>query len=388
MFRLGCSTYRFVDRYRLRLLAYIKKRQRQRKFALEKTISKLISDHKGTTDLEAFENEDDEDDPPESDEDEEVDEEGDEEDDDGTGVDANVWGGINKKGSKDSDESSSEVSSPRRGSGSKGVDLDANDWNDMLDDADIEELERIVKMMQPNFVPAAELVPEAAMVAELQKKRNPKLKFNALLAFGEGARASRGMGPQGAGGVASDKTSFPKPKLPPSLVVITGHSDWSKGNMGINGVYERYPEDHHGRPAYQKIFERRHVPYSMFDEDGDYDPSREGHVLKRVWKSRTSTGMLLNRRYQVAGVLETPEQGPVFPNLMPAKEDFFLFFDDSWAAWCIGPGIGATEIFAKNHALEEFVPNVMINWECWDVGKKSWYHHEALKVIRAGAMYD
>jgi len=256
------------------------------------------------------------------------------------------------------------------------------EWDEILDDDEIEALELCVKKLNPNYVPAAEVEFEADIIAEVKRRRNPLLKFNAILSFGEGARAARGLGVEGSGYWAS-MPGKQRVRHIPRMVVVTGHTLQRLGNMGINGIYERYPEDYHGRPVYQKFMERRNVHPFQIDEAGDYihDPEDDE---RRVWKPRTLESQVLSRRYQKGEKLPVYEQPPPFPNLMWTKDAWFFFFDDHRGAWCIGPAVGATEVFAKCFALEQAVPHHLKGWEIWDAGVREWFSSEAMQAVKAG----
>merc|ERR1719453_2842343 len=65
-------------------------------------------------------------------------------------------------------------------------------------------------------------------------------KCNALIAFGASGRQV----PLNLGNIKV-----------PTLIEVTGHCG-SGGNMGVNGIYERYPDNCCGRPVYQKYLQR------------------------------------------------------------------------------------------------------------------------------------
>lgn len=257
-------------------------------------------------------------------------------------------------------------------------DTEILDWNDKLQHEDFEELDRIVRTLNPGFVPAAELIPEAALRDEVKAKRNPKSQFNALLSFGEGARAARGFGPQGAGSLFPGKNVRYRPIHAPNMVLVSGHKQYTCGNVGLNGLYERYPEDFHGRPVYQKMFERRYVT------DEEFHVEEEGITLRRAWEPRDATARLIERRHQTATPLTPEPDVPVHPRLHPAKDEWFLFFDDRRGSWCIGPAVGATEVYAKCPAVEDEVPSLLRRWLVWDAGQKVWYENQGMKVVKAG----
>merc|ERR1712187_455286 len=46
------------------------------------------------------------------------------------------------------------------------------------------------------------------------------------------------------------------PQVIPQMIVVTGHQGFG-GNLGVNGIYERYPDDFQGHPVYMKKMEKR-----------------------------------------------------------------------------------------------------------------------------------
>eukprot|EP00438_Fugacium_kawagutii_P018430 Skav226162 [mRNA] locus=scaffold2279:64563:71108:+ [translate_table: standard] len=78
-------------------------------------------------------------------------------------------------------------------------------------------------------------------------KRRPLIKFNAA-------------------GALWSCPGKPRPRHIPEFIIVTGHKQRHRGNMGINGFYQRFDQDFHGRPVYQKIMERRQVKKSLVTE--------------------------------------------------------------------------------------------------------------------------
>eukprot|EP00913_Durusdinium_trenchii_P010326 g9683.t1 len=62
--------------------------------------------------------------------------------------------------------------------------------------------------------------------------------LNAVLFFGEGARSARGCGVDGAGALWSCPGKL-RPRHIPQFIIVTGHKQRHRGNMGINGFYQR-----------------------------------------------------------------------------------------------------------------------------------------------------
>lgn len=265
------------------------------------------------------------------------------------------------------------------------VPMEIDPWSEELTKEDFEDLTECVKTFQPLFTPASEQVPEEDIIKEVKRRRNPLLKFNATLSFGEAACQARGMGVEGAGKWASCPGKL-RPRQIPQLVILTGHTRKIAGNMGMNGIYERFKEDFHGRPVYQKCMERRHVPEWLIDDDGSLMVNPEDNV-RRDYRPRTPRSQVLSRAYQRSEALELdPEwdRDPVYPKLLPSKEQWWIYFDDHRGAWCVGPAVGAPDIYARCHALEAAVPHNLKHWDVWDVGLKKWYENKGMKVIKAG----
>ncbi|CAK9115470.1 Hypothetical protein (Fragment) [Durusdinium trenchii] len=105
-----------------------------------------------------------------------------------------------------------------------------------------------------------------------------------------------------------------------------------------------------------------------------------------MWKPRSQEALVLSRRFQT--VCEVPTEDAddvmVYPKLLPSKEVWFLFFDDRRGAWCIGPAIGAIEIYAKCFTVEEAIPCNLGEWQVWDIGKKEWYTNKGIRLIKVG----
>jgi len=265
------------------------------------------------------------------------------------------------------------------------VAMEIDPWSEELTQEDFEELTECVKTFHPLFTPASELIPEEEIIKAVKARRNPLLKFNATLSFGEGASQARGMGVEGAGKWANPPGKM-RPRQVPNNVLVTGHTKKSAGNMGINGIYERHKEDYHGRPVYQKVMERRHVPEWLIDDDGSIMVNPQDN-LRRDYRPRTPRSQVLAKRYQQSAKLDLdPEwdKDPVYPKLLPSKEVWFIFFDDHRGAWCVGPAVGAPDIYARCYSLEAAVPHNLKDWDVWDVGLKKWYESKGMQVIKAG----
>ncbi|CAJ1336401.1 unnamed protein product [Effrenium voratum] len=365
MLAAALAVYRIGKRLRGRFSGYVEKRKAlklAREQAQSRTSKRLAQVFDDEYDEEEAEEEDQTDD-------EEIGDDFDE----GEEEERDMWGGLQLR--------------PDAGIDQRDDNSDENqltEWDEVLDDAEVEDLHRLVrelqpKLLQPEEVPAQEL----RFRKELVKGR-PLIKFNAVLQFGEGARSARGCGVEGAGALWSCPGRL-RPRHVPEFIIVTGHTQRQRGNMGVNGFYQRFNQDFHGRPVYQKIMERRQVQKSLVTEEGDLLPSPEDNFI-RAWKPRSEEALVLSRRFQTVGEVpaEDGEDVVVFPKLLPSREIWFLFFDDRRGAWCIGPAIGATEVYAKCFTVEEAIPCNLGEWQMWDIGKKEWYTNKGLRLIKVG----
>lgn len=258
------------------------------------------------------------------------------------------------------------------------------EWDEVLSDEEIEELNQLVRELQPKLQAPESIHAQDLRIRREMVKRRPLIKFNAVLFFGEGARSARGCGIDGAGALWSCPGK-PRPRHIPQFIIVTGHKQRSRGNMGINGFYQRFDQDFHGRPVYQKIMERRQVRNHQVTETGELELTAEDKFI-RVWKPRSQEALVLSRRFQTVSEVPTEdaEDVMVYPKLLASKENWFLFFDDRRGAWCIGPAIGAIEIYAKCFTVEEAIPCNLGEWQMWDIGRKEWYTNKGIRLIKVG----
>eukprot|EP00439_Symbiodinium_sp_Y106_P075043 s333_g14.t1 len=373
MFTAALGIYRFTRRLKGRFADYAKKRAAAKKAREEAELRRMES----AFGLDFGEYDEEEAEEEEVTDDEEIVDESDEED-------RRLFGDLEMDDEGMSDEPlacKGDMQSKR------WVQRDENqltEWDEVLDDSEVEALNRLVYELQPKLAPPEEMSTQDARLRRDLVRRKPLLKYNAVLFFGESARSARGCSVAGAGALWSCPGK-PRPRHVPDLIIVTGHRLKHRGNMGINGLYQRYHQDFHGRPVYQKVLERRKVHKELVTEDGELLPSPEDQII-RQWKPRTDEALVLARRFQSIGQVPDQEDEDVvlFPKLLPSKELWFLFFDDRRGAWCIGPAIGATEIYAKCFTVEESVPCNLGEWEFWDTGLKQWYTHKAVKLIKVG----
>jgi len=365
MLGVALAAYRFVGRVRGRFSDYAKKRKAL-KLAREKAASRSSRRLVGAFAYDEFEEEEAEEEVPTDDE-EYVEQE---EEDEDRPMFGDLELGPDAGGDHEMDEERDENQ--------------LTEWDEVLDDDEIEDLNRLVKELQPKLKAPEEVHLQEMRLRKEMVQRRPLIKFNAVLFFGEGARSARGCGIDGAGALWSCPGK-PRPRHIPEFIIVTGHKQRQRGNMGINGFYQRFDQDFHGRPVYHKIMERRQVRKSQVTETGELELSAEDRFI-RVWKPRSQEALVLSRRFQT--VCEVPtedsEDVMVYPKLLASKENWFLFFDDRRGAWCIGPAIGAIEIYAKCFTVEEAIPCNLGEWQMWDIGKKEWYTNKGIRLIKVG----
>mmetsp|Transcript_105942 Transcript_105942/g.299509 ORF Transcript_105942/g.299509 Transcript_105942/m.299509 type:complete len:402 (+) Transcript_105942:51-1256(+) len=250
------------------------------------------------------------------------------------------------------------------------------DWDEELDDEDFEEFDELVRGMHKGFRPPAELVTDYSLHAAVRQKLTvrgfdpgqQRASTTALVSskhYNSDLLATNQLRPgerERPGGVPA-----------PRLVVVTGH-DGPGGNIGINGIYERHPDDFGGRPVYQKELEKR----AVLDPFATLAP-RQRRKRREVHSPRTR--LLLDRSQRLQELpAPPPEAGPF--EICSARGAWFLFFDRGY--WTIGPQVGCTEAHARCPGAEQVVPSSLANWEVWDVGKKCFYKHKKLRAFKGG----
>jgi len=238
-------------------------------------------------------------------------------------------------------------------------------WNDSLSEGDFDDLRRAISNVHPHLQFSHEVDPKAEAKA-LYAQLNPARRFNALLVAGDTAVSQ----PRG------HRTMKFGPQVVPRIVVVTGHRGVG-GNAGLNGVYERYPDDYQGRPVYQKLLEKRDAP--EFEEP----VCRSRHE----WCDRSyGTRVLMQRDQKVARRHgSVPDLAGRPPEIRAAKHAYFLFFAHDQGCWCIGPRIGSGEVFARCPSADDPVPSGLFGWQVFDVDLKVWYSHKSLQAVKGGS---
>jgi len=179
----------------------------------------------------------------------------------------------------------------------------------------------------------------------------------------------------------------------PRLVVVTGHAG-AGGNAGLNGIYERYPDDYKGRPVYQKMLEKRAAdrratasPFRTRMTRSRSTPSASsaggaGSGSQRSWSPsspRSRIRLDATERWESFRA-PAPTLGPV--EMRPPVDGWFLFFHRG--CWQIGPAVGSREVYARCPVAAQLAPSILADWEVWDVGRKCFYKHKHLRAFKGG----
>lgn len=254
------------------------------------------------------------------------------------------------------------------------------DWDYELTADDHRLFRKVLEVKQPNYQPAAELVPDAQMNKALKKMLNPARQFNAVLISGDGLRL--------AGGAA-----FIGSKPVPRIVLVTGHRG-AGGNLGINGIYERYPGDFAGRAIYQKRAEKRLVAAQSpgaSSQASSAAPERRPHFhtegeepppLPPPTGLPGETSLPSLTRFHVPKPLPQQLRGEAY--MAPVTDPWFLYFEDRQGMWVIGRRPGSREVYARCPGAEELVIDRLDKWQVWEVGVRQWYWHKTLRAVKGG----
>mmetsp|Transcript_98848 Transcript_98848/g.262476 ORF Transcript_98848/g.262476 Transcript_98848/m.262476 type:complete len:300 (-) Transcript_98848:9-908(-) len=259
-------------------------------------------------------------------------------------------------------------------------DLPPCSWDDELTERDFEDLRQTIRNLHPKFKPAGEQLFEHDLRTTVRKRltvrnysdsqlrpRDHELitsqHLNARLIFAEQPFNWEREGAQG-------------PAHVPKLIIVSGHLG-NGGNVGINGIYERYPDDYNGRPAYQKFMEK----------GPPCDPS-ETRVNRRTRANQRDFGFhsprtrILMDRYERVAPLPPLPAFAGHSELQAAKSAWFLYFYEGY--WTIGPKVGSREAFARSPGADLLVPYSLLNWEVWDIGMKRFAKSKGLRAVKGG----
>jgi len=251
---------------------------------------------------------------------------------------------------------------------------------------DIKELEETMHRMNPKYKKAETAILEEKMeraVSEQLKRLRKSNCFNARIAFGPAGRQI----PLNLGNV----------KIP-TLICVTGHHGMG-GNAGINGVYERYPDDYHGRVVYQKYLERDEwlqEPQAIEFRNGaqawaiqDLDDESGGRTFPTIHDT-PRTKLAMKHTMVSAKVLPLHPDPDAVGHFrwVDKTESWFLFWDDLIGAWCIGPKPGSGYVFARCFGVDEALPDNLgpDRWQVFDVGHRKWYTHKNLRTYKGGTV--
>jgi hypothetical protein len=205
----------------------------------------------------------------------------------------------------------------------------------------------------------------------------------------------------------------------PNLIIVAGHNGFG-GNLDVNGVYKRYPDNFDGRPVYQKVLERDEwEPEEQMVEtpDGQRLPATLEAAFPEIVGGRTfptihdspRTRDKLRKAGRSVTVLPAKRAVGAYGDFRPVhqKESWFLFFDNLASAWCIGPkpftrsanldyagyptntrrnDKNVCTAFARCRSVEDAVPDNLgpEMWEMYDVGRRMWIKCDRLRTRKGG----
>lgn len=217
-------------------------------------------------------------------------------------------------------------------------------------EAELAKLEANLYATHPKLQDPRRLVPDFELESAIRLRRNPAVSFNAKMVMG--GRVADTLGARQV----------------PHAVVITGHRGGG-GNIGLNGVYELFPDAFHDRPVYQKMLEKRELLQEEFP------PGRIRPRSLHDQQSRFEAG-----RSQRALIVKAPQRSGGATTMKTVRDAYFLFFDRGNGCWCVGPRVGHSEIYARCPGTEELLPDKLDRWEVWNAGQKRWYEHNGLRT--------
>jgi hypothetical protein len=249
---------------------------------------------------------------------------------------------------------------------------------------DLQALEETMWKMQPKYKKAENMILEEEMerAVDARLKRLKRANTtNAVLAFG----APKQQAPANLGNIKV-----------PTLIYVTGHHGLG-GNVGVNGVYERYPDNYHGRPVYQKYLDRD--AWTLEPQEVEFTGGERAYAMQdlddeeggRTFPSlhdTPRTKLAMKHTMVASKVLACQkEHGAVGDfRFVDKAESWFIFFDDYQGAWCIGPQPGSNAVFARCFGVDEALPDNLgpEAWQVFDVGNRIWHTHKNLRTIKGG----
>lgn len=244
---------------------------------------------------------------------------------------------------------------------------------------DIAQLNEMVAKNE-NIKDTRTMIPQEKLeraVQERLKRLKPALHLNGLLAFGQCEYVTANIGNITV----------------PDIINVAGHNG-AGGNIDVNGIYKRYPDNYDGRAVYQKVLERDEwEPQEQLIEtfSGQLMPATlesGGRTFPTIHDS-PRTKKMLKESMRCDKVLPAQRARGCLGDFRPVhrKECWFLFFDNLSGAWCIGPKPGSNLAFARCRGVEEAVPDNLgpEGWEIFDVGRRMWVKCDRLHTRKGGA---
>jgi len=243
---------------------------------------------------------------------------------------------------------------------------------------ELEKLDQTLKRVHPKLQLVQEQSPETDFMATVQSMLPKTLRLNGQLS------SVRPMPVYPGDGVSADV---------PRLVVVTGHKGVG-GNVGLNGVYERHPDNFCSRPVYQKFLEKRREKPASPESPGS--PTSQASFSKGNGHQRLELrdlppltigragGISYN---QTAAYMKAPKvksKSASVERVGAAQEVWFLYFMDTQGRWCIGPYVGSQEAYARCPGSGETVPDGLVGWEVWDMGLKYWRRQNRMQAVKGG----
>lgn len=244
---------------------------------------------------------------------------------------------------------------------------------DFIDDPtldDEEELRRILQSVHPALkFPDNTTGPDAAFNEHARALMNPARHYNAK--FIHAVERNR---------VFSDIQGS---QVIPDWFLVTGHKGVG-GNLGINGLYQRYPNSHDGRPVYQKKIEKgvngqAALPADKTHIKFPHDTAKQHPANYLEFFEIASS--------KAAKKVEAPRVVPeAHQQIQASRGVYFLYYLNSIGSWCIGPKVGSQQCFAKHNCSDEEIPFMMGHWQMWDAGLHGYKPCKGLRVLKCGSV--
>jgi len=248
---------------------------------------------------------------------------------------------------------------------------------------DILELRETMFRMNPHYHPAETLINEEKLERAVRDRLNrlrKANKFNGVISFGpvETVPAVLNIG---------------NVKIP-TLICVTGHSG-AGGNIKVNGIYERYPDNYHGRPVFQKYLERDN--WVAQPQEVEFRNGGRAYASAHPGGGRTfpvvydepATKLAMKHTMVSCKILPAKKKpGPGHFRFVDKIESWFLFFDSLLGAWCIGDKPGSSAVFARCFGVDIAIPDNLgpNTWQVFDCGHRVWYMHSQLRTLKGGVV--